>query len=181
MKLNRGQKTLLLLIGLTAAPFILAQLAFNYYHDSGTARPTVNKGTLVTPAAKIDALKLESLPGPVLATNKWRLLYFRPAQCDATCQASVQRVRAMPSLVGRDANRVAVAMIVADESVASSATENPEPALPRVKARAALPGIRDGLLLVDPQGNVVLWYDAERIGGPVLSDLKFLLKNSSIG
>ena len=181
MKLNRGQKTLLLLIGLTAAPFILAQLAFNYYRDEGSTRPTVNKGMLVTPATKIDALRLEPLPGPALATNKWRLLFYRPAQCNAECQSSVQRVRAIPSLVGREANRVAVALIVNDESVASSQADNPEPALPRVKASAALPGISDGLLLVDPQGNVVLWYDAAHIGGPVLIDLKFLLKNSSIG
>lgn len=181
MTLNRGQKTLLLLIGLTAAPFILAQLAFNYYRDSGSTRPTVNKGTLVTPAAKIDALRLEPLPGPALPTDKWRLLLYRPAQCDAGCQASVQRVRAMPALVGRDADRVAVALIVDDETIATSAADNPEPALARVKAGASLPGVRSGLLLVDPQGNVVLWYDAARIGGPVLSDLKFLLKNSSIG
>ncbi len=178
--MNRGQKILLTLIGLTAAPFVLAQLAFLYYQD-GPDLPTINKGTFVTPATTIAALELEALPGPTLPEGKWRLMLYRPVNCDQRCAQNEQRVRAMPSLVGREGSRVAAALIVDDERAAVPGGNDGGTALPRFRAGASLPGMSDGLLLVDPHGNVVLWYDAERIGGPVLSDLKFLLKNSSIG
>ena len=178
--MNRGQKTLLVLIGLTAAPFILAQLAFMYYRD-GPDMSSMNKGTFVKPAATIESLQLEALPGPTLPDRKWRLMLYRPANCDQQCQQNEQRVRAMPTLVGREGSRVAAALIVEDARTAAPTGSEGESPLPRFRAGAALPGIRDGVLLVDPHGNVVLWYDAERIGAPLLSDLRFLLKNSSIG
>ena len=183
--MNRGQRTLLLLIGLTAAPFVLAQIAYHYYRDqpagSAARRSTTNNGTLVQPGTHLSELKLVALPGPTLPDHKWRLLLHRPANCDAACRRDVQRLRAMPILIGREGERVAGALIVEDERSATSGVDNPSPQLPRLRATGKIGSFESGLYLIDPQGNVVLWYDSERIGAPLLKDLKFLLKNSSIG
>ena len=183
--MNRGQRILLLLIGLTAAPFVLAQIAYHYYRDqpAGTdaRRPTINNGTLVQPGARLADLKLQALPGPILPEHKWRLLLHRPAACGTACRRDVQRLRAIPTLIGREGERVAGALIVDDERTAASGADNPSPQLPRVRANGSIGSYKSGLYLVDPQGNVVLWYDSERIGTPLLKDLKFLLTNSSIG
>ena len=37
------------------------------------------------------------------------------------------------------------------------------------------------LFLVDPNGNVIMYYTMETAGKPMLKDIKHLLKNSSIG
>ena len=183
--MNRGQRTLLVLIGLTAAPFVLAQLAYHYYRDqpdgAGARRATTNNGTLVQAGATLSDLKLQALPGPVLPEHKWRLLLHRPSTCGTSCQRDVQRLRAIPTLVGREGSRVAGALIVDDERTAASGADNPSPQLPRLRANGRIGEFKTGLYLIDPQGNVVLWYDSERIGTPLLKDLKFLLTNSSIG
>ncbi len=183
--MNRGQRTLLLLIGLTAAPFVLAQIAYHYYRDqpadSEARQGTSNNGTLLKPGALLSDLKLQALPGPALPEHKWRLLLHRPAICAASCQRDVQRLRAIPTLIGREGSRVVCALIVEDERTAASGTDNPSPQLPRVRAMGTIGSYKSGLFLIDPQGNAVLWYDSERIGTPLLKDLKFLLSNSSIG
>jgi hypothetical protein len=178
--MNRGQKMLVTLIALTAAPFVLAQLAYHYYQGSQPTS-TTNKGTLLKPIENVTKLALVPLPGPAMPARKWTLLLYRPATCDAACASDVQRLRAMPILLGREGGRVAPVLIVDDPSVATPDTPDNVPALPRVRAGGRIGGHADGLFVVDPMGNVVLWYDHARIGKPVLDDLRFLLKNSSIG
>ena len=41
--------------------------------------------------------------------------------------------------------------------------------------------LQAGVFIADPLGNVVLYYEFSQAGGPVLDDLKRLLKVSQIG
>ncbi len=44
-----------------------------------------------------------------------------------------------------------------------------------------LGGLKAGAYIVDPLGNLVLWYPYDNVGKPLLEDLKRLLKVSQIG
>jgi cytochrome oxidase Cu insertion factor (SCO1/SenC/PrrC family) len=41
--------------------------------------------------------------------------------------------------------------------------------------------LKAGAYVVDPLGNLVLWYSYDDVGKPLLNDLKRLLKVSQIG
>ena len=82
----------------------------------------------------------------------------------------------MPLLFGRDAPRVQIALVTRDEAITTS-----DPSITVLRAKGQVQNINDGLLLVDPLDNVVLWYSYEQVAKPLLEDMRHLLKVSGFG
>ena len=163
------------MFAITVLPFGLATLYYEYIRGDESI-PTSNYGLFLKPPARLGELQLQTIAGRELTNRRWRLLMYRPAQCTDTCATAERNLRAMPLLFGRDAPRVQIAFI-ASGTVAIV----PAPAITLLRANGRVRNIGDGLLLVDPLDNVVLWYSYAQIGKPLLEDMRHLLKVSEFG
>ena len=84
----------------------------------------------------------------------------------------------MHILLGRDASRVKRSLVVLGTTPPdTSLAEYPE----LIRFSGASDVLRPGVYIVDPLGNLVLRYEFQGVGKPVLEDLRQLLKVSHIG
>ena len=111
--------------------------------------------------------------------------------CDADCQQRFYFVRQVNIALGKNSDRVQ-RIIVADSKTSLAAIEQEYPELIRVDSsmaqfRKALesavskPVSGNYIYLMDPNGNIMMFYTLEQAGKPMLKDIKHLLKISNIG
>lgn len=170
------------LIGVVLAfliPVIGAKLVLdqNWYQGAVT-----NKGTMLVPPIELKALAA-SLP------EGWRVALLDDGSCSDACMQGLYALNQLDVALGKETDRVSPLLISATSSqldVASTplvkAVENAD----LVKALASLPAHH--LFIIDPLGNVVLYYqtfaDEQAMRAEaknLLADLRTLLKLSKIG
>lgn len=152
-----------------------------------------NHGNLIGPAARFEISALTGVDGaPVdqkLLQGKWTLVYVEPSACAAECDRAVYRMRQSRYALGKDMERVQ-RLVVTSRTRARDAAGKLLAYDPAVTVLAAEPGWlerpRPGkgeaeIYIVDPLGNLVLWYRADSDPGGLIKDLKRLLKISKIG
>ena len=195
------------LIGLGLLFFAPLGLAFYLYYGHGTWHPggRVNAGVLVEPARPLPALTLPLLDfgstDPNFLKGKWTLLYVDLGPCAELCRARLYDTRQVRLALDRDMKRVQRVWI-ADSgccdaqflreqhadlmTIRVSAAAAPLLALlPRADtssaadAASAPKGPR--VYLVDPLGNLMMFYAADAKPKGMLQDLKRLLRLSSVG
>jgi cytochrome oxidase Cu insertion factor (SCO1/SenC/PrrC family) len=173
----------LTLIGLFALAIIPLAVAYWLYQSTRSAAPwsTTNQGELLTPIRSIGELSLESANASVslVDSGAWWLVTVSNGACDDSCEHAMYQLRQLHVLLGKDADRVRRALVTL-----GGAEANPRLAaeFPRVSALVGGAGVlRAGVYIVDPLGNLVLYYPYADAGKPVLEDLKKLLKVSHIG
>ncbi len=195
----RSRVTLIALALLFIAPMLAA---WWFYSNSGDWQPghTTNHGTLVIPPRPLH------LTQPLFATDgspfpaeylrgKWTLIYISGSSCAAPCTDNLYKMRQVRLAQGENMGRVQRLFLF-------TGSDNPLPAalddypkidvaiLPRQASKIFLsqftvvntePGKAERIYVVDPLGNLMMYYypDAEPSG--ILKDLQRLLKVSSIG
>lgn len=176
---------LLIIISMSFGPILAAYIVF--YNFPGLA-PTsrTNEGTLINPPIQGGEL--------VSTNNKWTLMIPLGSTCDAVCEEVLHLSRQIHISLGKNTPRVQ-RVIVTNGSLQ-------EPLLGLLKKEHGKTEIVDingselgGQLqqlidavqmqslvfLMDPNGNVMMYYPPEKVGKPMLKDLKLLLKLSNIG
>ena len=140
---------------------------------------TTNHGEFVAPYTTIEDVGWR-LSDPTQARNWW-LWVIADTTCEAVCQQKVKDLRALHILLTKEAGRVRRGV----SSLNASILEFPEayPKLERIdldlsRARQRL---REGVYVVDPNGNFVFRYGLDVNPKDILEDLKKLLKVSQIG
>jgi cytochrome oxidase Cu insertion factor (SCO1/SenC/PrrC family) len=195
----RGRLTLIILALLFLAP-VVAAWWFYTNSDSSQIGHTTNHGTLVMPPRPLDltqsliATDGSPFPGEYLR-GKWTLVYIGDSQCAAPCTEDLYKMRQVRLAQGENINRVQRLFLFTDG-------DNPLPAaldhypkmdvaiVPRQAGDTFLsqftvdnagPRKAERVYVVDPLGNLMMYYapDAEPRG--MLKDLQRLLKVSSIG
>lgn len=170
---------------------------------------TSNSGTLVRPPRQLDGFDLTQAEGLPLRysdlTRKWTFLVPGTRACDETCENMLYTTRQIHVAMGKGFNRIQ-RVYLSDTPVASTvmsfetlSDNHPAPASfeeylaaehrgmnaftiaggPHQKLLAEHLAKPDTWYLVDPAGWIMMSYDAEVDYKGVISDLKFLLKNSS--
>jgi len=196
----RGRNTLLLMLGIAAAPFLLAWLLINFT-DIGRSGAPASHGTLVAPPFPLpDAVLHEPGHEPVaIAANHrlhrhWTLAHVAGASCDQACEAALLTMRQVRLALGRDAARVQRVLAV-DEGALDLLTPRQRAEFAGLLlveyARLARDAFRlpDGvdpraagrLYLVDPLGNLMMFYAPDADPAGIVKDLKRLLRYSRIG
>ena len=196
-----------LLIGLALLFFAPLGLAFYMYYGHGTWHPggRVNAGELVEPARPLPALGLPLLGSgatdPNFLKGKWTLLYVEQGTCSQPCQRRLYDTRQVRLALDRDMNRVQRVFIGADGCCDAQFLQQQHPDLITIRATAAaapllalLPargtavaaeasGAAEAprVYLIDPLGNLMMFYAADAKPKGMLEDLKRLLRLSSIG
>jgi cytochrome oxidase Cu insertion factor (SCO1/SenC/PrrC family) len=180
-KLLRSRLTMLALFFIALAPIAGSYLLYYSVRDEGPWA-TTNAGQLMAPGLTATGLRVaEPAPAPELPRRWWLVLVSAGGCTDACAQAS-DRLRALQILLKENADRLRRGLVVVDPAPGVegwTVLHAADPGLERLDG--AFPGMTTGIYLIDPLGNVVLRYDFEQAGKPVLDDVKKLMKVSQIG
>jgi hypothetical protein len=199
---DRRQRRILIGVALMFfAPLALSFYLYygKYWHPGGR----VNAGELIEPARPVPALTLP-LASPPLGTRaaqtdpqflkgKWTLVYVQNGRCDDECRRHLYDTRQVRLALDREMNRVQRVFIGGSDCcdlkellaahpdlIAIQASPADEPLLALLPERsAALNSHR--VYLIDPLGNLMMFYAADAKPKGMLEDMKRLLRLSSIG
>jgi hypothetical protein len=172
-------RTQLIVIVLIAAASLGGSFLVFQSAREGGVWGTTNHGAFVTPPVHILDVNLRDTAGVrVTEAVTWWLWVVAGDSCDDACQQALHQLRQLHVLLNRDAGRVQRALVTA----AGARDERIAAAYPRLELLTAdLARLAHGIYIVDPLGNLVLYYPLSDAGKPVLEDLKRLLRVSQIG
>jgi hypothetical protein len=200
---DRRQRRILFGVAL----MFFAPLALSFYlyygkhwHPGGR----VNAGELIDPARPLPELALPlaapangtgtgAQTNPQFFKRKWTLLYVQHGRCDDECRRHLYDTRQVRLALDREMDRVQRVFIgdsdccdlkelltAHPDLIAIRGSEADEPLLALLPERSgALNSHR--VYLIDPLGNLMMFYAADAKAKGMLEDMKRLLRLSSIG
>lgn len=172
-------------------------LAWYYARHPELIDKTSNYGTLILPAQQIERSLLVAQPiSPAEALEqlrgRWILLQVASESCADVCAEALHKThqgwlmlnKEMPRvkrlLLATPATRAAENLAITEDDALLVAGLTPPVTQALSSAIGKPPG--DGVvILLDPRGNLVLWYDTGFDPYRLVKDLKHLLKASQIG
>jgi len=195
-----------ILIGLALIFFAPLGLSFYlYYGKEWRPGGRVNAGELIEPPRPLPPLAL-TLAGvdttaatatgetnPQFLKGKWTFLYVQHGRCDDECRRHLYDTRQVRLALDREMNRVQRVFIADSDCCDIQELKAAHPDLIAIRASSAdepllaLLPIRAGALnshrvyLIDPLGNVMMFYGPDVRSKGMLDDMKRLLRLSSIG
>jgi cytochrome oxidase Cu insertion factor (SCO1/SenC/PrrC family) len=174
-----------------------ALLAYGWYFF-GNVSAHNNQGEILNPIIDVEAMQL-SLPGGKPMTrdeasyNRWNMMYFVGASCDASCNTVLHEMRQINKAIGKNAYRVRH-MIVHTALPDAAFTNLLEAEYPdAIRLHAAMTTLQSVMLevspdpnaqviyLMDPIGNVMMRFKQDLPPKALINDLNKLLKISQIG
>lgn len=198
VKPGKGRQQLVLMLILFLIPPISAWLVWQYLQANGVSS-TNNAGSLVNPARPLPKNVLVDAGGAELAAIKgrWRYVIFADQACAEQCEEVLHLTRQTRLSTNKDMQRVRRVLIVRAEwdAVKSNALmqQHPDLVIARIadteqgrqwKTAFTGEGFTTGgaqFFLVDPIGNLMMYYDLSVQPRRLLKDLTKLLKVSQIG
>lgn len=146
--------------------------ALFYYATTGEGWGTTNHGEFVTPHTTTSELGWQI---PADEARHW-FLWVVENDCDGQCQQMVEDLRALHILLSAEAGRVRRAYT----NLRPGEVDLGEP-YPKLHRIGITQPVATGVYIVDPNGNLVLFYERSTNPKFILEDLKKLLKVSQIG
>jgi hypothetical protein len=193
------------LIGLALMFFAPLGLAFYlYYGKSWHPGGHVNAGELIAPARPLPSLALQlagaagagagaAETNPQFLKGKWTFLYVQHGRCDDECRRHLYDTRQVRLALDREMNRVQRVFIGDGDCCDLEDLKAAHPDLIAIRASpgdepllALLPTVPGAVnshrvYLIDPLGNLMMFYAPEAKSKGMLDDMKRLLRLSSIG
>ncbi len=180
-----GRTKLVILIAIAFVPIFVAYTVFFNFPDL-LPDMTTNNGTLIQPPIQLEELGLE-------AEHKWVLLIPVGRTCDLTCEETLHMTRQIHIGLGKYTPRVQRVILTQGKMdtafEALLASEHPGVSLVSIDgtrslselSRLAKGQLEQMVFVMDPNGNIMMYFTPEQVGKPMLKDLKHLLKVSNIG
>jgi cytochrome oxidase Cu insertion factor (SCO1/SenC/PrrC family) len=197
-----SSKQALVLLGLMfMAPAFVAWVMHNSSEQGWRPDGTTNRGVLVHPARPLTLpadMMIAATPANDYLQGKWTLLYIGDADCDAVCNENLYKMRQVRTAQNEHMRRVQQLYLVLDEVVPESLQtmlDNEYKKMAVTRATVGQAGqiapyfLIDGVsmqaaervYIVDPLGNLMMFYPPDANPSGMLKDLKKLLKFSKIG
>jgi hypothetical protein len=175
-----------ILIGVALMFFAPLAFAFYLYYGGLHWRPghRVNSGELIQPARPLNEKFL---------TGKWTLLYVQQGRCDEACQRHLYDTRQVRTALDREMTRVQRVFVGDTDCCDLTALHDLHPDLivknpgsDNAAWLALLPlgeaaAKSDRTYVIDPLGNLMMFYPPDAAPKGMLEDMKRLLRLSSIG
>jgi hypothetical protein len=160
-----------------------------YSSDRWQPGGSTNYGTILQPIVNVADL-LPTSPVVPLADSQWLMLYTHSAPCEKDCRQALYRLRQSRLMLANDMNRVtrvflrgesAPDKVFLEEQHAGLVTitdKDLENLLGSKRPTEQMPG---GIYLVDPLGNLVMYFSPDLPPAEMVEDIKHLLDLSRIG
>lgn len=189
---SRGRPQMLLIAAVFLGPLLAA--AWMYYGESFVPVHTTNSGALLQPIVNLPA-ELPTSPVHAQSAGQWLMLYVNEGNCGDACELELIRLRQMRLMLGKEMDRVGRVFLHGDFLHADGAPDTVldgerraglktmtdiglASLLERKRPESLLPG---GVYLIDPLGNLVMYFPPDLDPKDVVRDIKHLLKLSNIG
>ncbi len=169
-----------LLLAMFAIAFLTLGASYVLFYSAreGEVWGTTNQGEFVDPPLSVVELRLQDARGALLTEGgTWWLWVVSNGDCLDECERAVHQLRQLHILLNKDADRVQRGLVT--EPGLSPGVLERYPGAEHLTGE--LSALTEGIYIVDPIGNLVLYYPLTDAGKPVLTDLKKLLKLSQIG
>jgi hypothetical protein len=178
-----GQFTLYALLLVTVIPLVFAIVM--YFGNWLVPSDRTNHGQLLLPPDNIKSLNLEDTQGspwPTVGQSlNWLMLYYESQPCQDTCIEQMRLMRQVHIALGKESGRIQRVLVLPDVSE-NMPLEQQYPHLQLLQSyNPEQFAMGKGLYIVDPNGNIMMYYPANDMGQAVRKDLKKLLRNSTIG
>lgn len=185
---GKGRVQLLLVAAVFIGPLALAAWLYFAAQDM-TPESRTNNGVLLEPIVNLGE-ELPESPLVDLGDGRWVLLYANSGACDEACVFSLFTLRQSRLMLGKEMDRLLRVFLHGDTA--------PDTVL-LAEEHAGLITLQDGNLkdlldnktpanletggyyLVDPLGNLVLYFHPDIDPSAMVEDIKHLLKLSRIG
>ena len=186
-KTTRGRLVFLLLAAVFLGPLALA--AWMYYAGQLQPEGRTNHGVLLEPIVNLPDTVAES---PLHATGdgQWILLYANDAACDDPCKHSLYTLRQSRLMLGREMDRL-VRVFLHGETLPDTlflaeeheglVTFQDGALQDLLESRRPADVAAGGYYLVDPLGNLVMYFEPDIYPSAMVEDIKHLLELSRIG
>jgi cytochrome oxidase Cu insertion factor (SCO1/SenC/PrrC family) len=187
-----------ILIGVALMFFAPLGLSFYlYYGKDWHPGGRVNAGELIAPPRPLPSVALP-LAGagetnPQFLRGKWTFLYLQHGRCDDECRRHLYDTRQVRLALDREMNRVQRVFIGDSDCCDLQELKTAHPDLIAIRASPAdepllalLPTVAGAVnshrvYLIDPLGNLMMFYAPAAKSKGMLDDMKRLLRLSSIG
>ncbi len=175
---RQNRRSLVILFAIGLVPVFIAFVVF-FYFPQLMPTATTNKGELIAPPVQADALGLDEF------TGDWVLIIPVGSSCGTECEERLYLARQVNTALGRESSRVKRLVLWTSGAGANNGVLDQYPDIetafvPETKLENAL-GSAERIYLMDPLGNIFMFYTLDKAGKPMLEDIKHLLKISSIG
>ena len=187
-KKKAGQPQMLLVAGFFLGPLMLAALM--YYGGSYSAVDGgTNKGALLQPFVNLG----EALPASrihEIVEHQWLMVYSNTGLCGSECESSLLTLRQTRLMLGKEMDRVERVFLHGDTAPDTVFIEEQHTGLKTITDTGLgelLEGKRPvnldngGIFLIDPLGNLVMYFPPNLDPKDTVSDIKHLLRLSRIG
>ena len=185
---KRGRLQLALIAAVFLGPLLIAALL---YFQGAPLQPAgrTNHGALLEPYINVRE-ELSDLQIGENRDSSWLLLYSNPGLCDDDCRIALYTLRQSRLMLGKEMDRVQRVFLhgdtapdtvfVAEEHQGLIAIEGGSlTGLLNNKRPADLPA--GGYFLIDPLGNLVMYFRPDIDPADMVDDIKHLLRLSRIG
>ena len=175
-------------------PFVGLLLAAGMYFFTLSPDGRTNKGNLLSPPLSLTVFESPDITLDQL-DSRWGVVIVTAAGCDEACHNMLYLARQSHIALDRDATRVQRFLLTSEPEKLMTGTftnflENEHPGVQIVKG--TIPLLSENhqkdhskqqprIFLIDPLGNVILWYGKKHDGKEILKDMEKLLKLSRIG
>lgn len=186
-KTGVGRLQLLAVAAVFAVPLALA--AWMYYFDSMVPGSTTNKGALLLPTLSLrDELPHSELHNK--QSNQWLMLYVGSAECADDCDKALVRLRQSRLMLGKDMQRVGRVFLRSESAADTVDIDKQHAGLITISDKGLARLLEEsrpkelqlgGYYLIDPLGNLVMYFPPDLDPKEMVGDIKHLLKLSHIG
>jgi|TARA_B110000285_G_C15107509_1_gene608913 hypothetical protein len=175
--------TLYTVFGITAIPLMIAMVM--YFNLWGVPDGRTNFGELLLPPNQLEQTQLvdetEEPWSQEEADKRWLMVYVTPQSCGQSCQEDTHLLRQINVALGKEAHRVTRLLVLPKGEVNEQFKIDYQALIQLTSLSPEFFERGQGIYLVDPLGNIMMYYSAEFAGKELLKDLKKLLRNSNIG
>jgi hypothetical protein len=192
---NKNRNTVLIILALSVIPFAIA---WYFAEHPQSLRLGTSNGVLVTPLITTQFSEFsgyDAFTADNLAELKGHWVLINPVAkvCEADCEAVLYKTRQISLMMGKDISRIRRAAVLPEKTLQPAFNAELQADGHLLKILAA-PGLQDKLLkitgnsamtgslvIMDPLGNLMMYYPAGFDPYLVRNDLMKLLKISQIG
>jgi hypothetical protein len=189
-RVRQGRLQFMLIAALFLGPLVIAMVL---YYSEIDWRPSgySNHGDLLLPVENV----LDPLAGEATALTlkgSWSLVYVSGDACgvDSTCRERLYAIRQMRLMLGKNMDRMRRVFLHSGQALDQGYLATEQDGLivlqdaelgDTLLAARPLDSAGDGYFLLDPLGNLVIYFAPEINPRDIVSDIKHLLSLSHIG